>query len=60
MKQLRELKPNMDIEVDGGLDLSTTPIAAEAGANMIVAGSAVFKGDPREAICNLRGSQAKN
>ncbi len=36
---------NIDIEVDGGIDARTLPIVLEAGANVIVAGSAVFKGD---------------
>ena len=31
-----------DIEVDGGIDASTLPVVLEAGANVIVAGSAVF------------------
>lgn len=40
--------PALDIEVDGGLDASTIVPAAAAGANVIVAGSAVFrvKSDP--------------
>jgi len=32
----------LDIEVDGGIDLRTAPIAVEAGANVLVAGSAIF------------------
>ena len=32
----------LDIEVDGGIDVSTAPTAAAAGANVFVAGSAVF------------------
>jgi ribulose-phosphate 3-epimerase len=34
-----------DIEVDGGINLDTIDAALDAGANIIVAGSAVFKGD---------------
>lgn len=45
----------MDIEVDGGLGPDTIDIAAEAGANMIVAGSAIFKSDPAEVIAVLKG-----
>ena len=33
---------NVDIEVDGGLTADNTKLATEAGANVIVAGSAVF------------------
>jgi ribulose-phosphate 3-epimerase len=36
----------LDIEVDGGIDPDTAPVAARAGANVFVAGSAVF-GHPR-------------
>ena len=35
----------MDIEVDGGVTLENVSQVTEAGANIIVAGSAVFKGD---------------
>jgi ribulose-phosphate 3-epimerase len=34
----------IDIEVDGGITPETAPLAARAGANVLVAGSAVFKG----------------
>ena len=36
----------LDLEVDGGIDAETAPVAARAGANVFVAGSAVF-GHPR-------------
>ena len=32
------------IQVDGGIDLTTAPLVAKAGANVLVAGSAVFRG----------------
>ena len=32
----------LDIEVDGGIDTTTAPVAAAAGANVFVAGSAIF------------------
>jgi ribulose-phosphate 3-epimerase len=35
----------VDIEVDGGIDVDTAPRAAEAGANVLVAGSAIFGHD---------------
>jgi ribulose-phosphate 3-epimerase len=38
----------IDIEVDGGVTPETAPLVAEAGANVLVAGSAVFKGGTRE------------
>ena len=36
---------DIDIEVDGGINKDTIDSALEAGANIIVAGSAVFEGD---------------
>jgi ribulose-phosphate 3-epimerase len=52
---LREKYPNLNIEVDGGLGLGTIDQAADAGANVIVAGSAVFGAqDPKEVISKLR------
>ena len=39
----------IDIEVDGGITPETAPVVVQAGANVLVAGSAVFKGDNPEA-----------
>jgi ribulose-phosphate 3-epimerase len=45
----------LDIEVDGGIDLVTAPIAVGAGANVLVAGSAIFgQPVPLEAAHELR------
>jgi len=35
----------VDVEVDGGIDVATAPLVAEAGANVFVAGSAIFGHD---------------
>lgn len=52
---LREKYPDMHIEVDGGLSEKTIDQAADAGANVIVAGSAVFgAADPGQVIKKLR------
>lgn len=49
-----------DIEVDGGINGQTAAMTVEAGANILVAGSAIFgKGDRREAIIDLRASAEK-
>lgn len=37
-------KRPIDIEIDGGVTAETAPLVAAAGANVLVAGSAVFKG----------------
>ena len=40
---------DIDIEVDGGVTPETAPLVVEAGANVLVAGSAVFKGGSEDA-----------
>jgi ribulose-phosphate 3-epimerase len=47
VKQARALagRRPIDIEVDGGITAETAPLVYRAGANVLVAGSAVFKGD---------------
>lgn len=55
VQALREKYPNLNIEVDGGLGLGTIDQAAEAGANVIVAGSAVFGAEnPADVISKMR------
>ncbi len=50
----------MDIQVDGGISPTTVETAAKAGANVLVAGSAIFcADDPKEAITTLREKAAK-
>ena len=50
----------IDIQVDGGISLSTVETVAKAGANVLVAGSAIFGSeDPRETITLLREKAAK-
>jgi ribulose-phosphate 3-epimerase len=42
---------DLPVEVDGGITEKTAPVAVEAGARVLVAGSAVFKGgDPAEQL----------
>lgn len=45
---LKERGLETDIQVDGGIYASNIKDALDAGANVIVAGSAVFKGNPGE------------
>ncbi len=56
-------KRAIDIEVDGGVTPETAPLVAAAGANVLVAGSAVFKGGSREAyaanIAAIRSAAGK-
>ena len=41
-KMIDRIKPGCDLEVDGGVDAATAPLAVAAGANVLVAGSAIF------------------
>lgn len=47
---------NIDIEIDGGIDFKTAPLAIKAGANILVSGTTIFKGKNNisENIKNLR------
>lgn len=47
---------NIDIEIDGGIDFETAPLAIKAGANILVSGTTIFKGKNNisENIKNLR------
>lgn len=54
-KMLDEAKLPCELEVDGGIDMNTAALAKAAGANVLVAGSAVFgKGDRAAAIKAIR------
>ena len=52
-KRITEKKLQTDIQVDGGINTETLPGVLEAGANIIVAGSAVFKGDIKKNVQEL-------
>jgi ribulose-phosphate 3-epimerase len=62
LEKVRQLKEfvtdnflSLDIEVDGGIDLSTITAAAQAGANVFVAGSAIYRAShPASVITQLR------
>jgi ribulose-phosphate 3-epimerase len=62
IEKLREVKDlrdklglSFDIEVDGGINIDNLLSVLEAGANVIVAGSAIFSGDAAENVKNFRG-----
>jgi len=52
----RIAKENLDVqlEVDGGIDRETAPQAVSAGATVLVAGTAAFRGGPREYASNIQ------
>src|SRR3984893_7641187 len=41
-QMIDEIRPGCDLEVDGGIEPTTAPLAVDAGANVLVAGSAIF------------------
>jgi ribulose-phosphate 3-epimerase len=44
----------VQIEVDGGIDAETAPQAVNAGANVLVAGTAAFRGGPAQYASNIK------
>ena len=62
LKEVKKLKDDsglgFDIEVDGGINVDNLPSVLEAGANVIVAGSAIFSGDPAANVSNFKGGMS--
>ncbi len=60
IERLRADFPDIDIQVDGGVNAETIKACAKAGANVFVAGSAVFKSEnPQETIALLKNNAKK-
>jgi ribulose-phosphate 3-epimerase len=58
-KRIDQERPGIDLEVDGGINFETAPRAIAAGANVLVAGTATFKGGEAayaKNIATLRGA----
>jgi ribulose-phosphate 3-epimerase len=55
---IEQVKPGCDLEVDGGIDAKSAPLAVAAGANVLVAGTAIFSENDEvaAAIDRLRAS----
>ena len=51
---VERLKPGCDLEVDGGINPETAPLVVEAGATVLVAGSAIFGHDEGVAAATKR------
>ncbi len=52
---IEQIKPGCEVEVAGGIDVETAPLAVAAGANVLVAGTAIF-GDG-EGVAAASGSE---
>ena len=53
-KQIDKIGKRIDLEVDGGIDAATARQAIEAGADVLVAGTASFRGGPEHYAENIR------
>jgi ribulose-phosphate 3-epimerase len=54
-KMINEKKLKIDIEIDGGINFETAPLAIKAGANILVSGTAIFAGGTlKDNILKLR------
>jgi ribulose-phosphate 3-epimerase len=55
IRQLKELRPELLVQVDGGINAETAKLCREAGADILVAGSYIFKAvDKQKAVESLR------
>merc|ERR1719263_1519692 len=50
VKALRALRPDLHISVDGGVNEKIAPELLRAGANVLVAGGAIFKADDKASV----------
>ena len=56
-ERILQVNPDCELEVDGGIDPETAPLVKRAGANVLVAGSAVFRqSDRAAAIAAIRNA----
>jgi len=56
IEKLRKLKPDLNIAVDGGINKKTAKLVRDAGANILISGSFIFKAENRiKALESLRG-----
>jgi ribulose-phosphate 3-epimerase len=53
-KMIDKLGKAIDLQVDGGVDAITAPRVIAAGANVLVAGTATFKGGAAEYVANIQ------
>ena len=53
-KMINDKKLKIDIEIDGGINFETAPLAVKAGANILVSGTTIFSGSLKDNIKKLR------
>lgn len=57
---LRKLKPNLDIEIDGGVNPKTIKMIVDAGANLLVAGSYIYHSKNPQKAFKILKQKAQN
>ena len=59
-QMIDQVRPDCELEVDGGIEPHTIPLVVEAGATVLVAGSAIFgaPGGAAAGIARLRSALA--
>ena len=53
-KMINDKKLKIEIEIDGGINFETAPLAVKAGANILVSGTTIFSGSLKDNIQKLR------
>jgi ribulose-phosphate 3-epimerase len=53
-KMINDKKLKIDIEIDGGINFETAPLAVKAGVNILVSGTTIFSGSLKDNIQKLR------
>ena len=60
LKKIQENKKlNFDIEIDGGINFNNSKIAIEAGANILVSGTTIFKSNNGDIKKNIELLKSK-
>ena len=58
VSEIRKIAPEMEIEVDGGINLENIEVVKMAGANVIVAGTAIFSAQDKLKVIKLMKNEA--
>ena len=59
-KRIEQSGRDIDLQVDGGITAETAPLAVEAGANVLVAGTAAFAGGAKKYAANITALRGGN
>ncbi|MEC7380788.1 MAG: ribulose-phosphate 3-epimerase [Pseudomonadota bacterium] len=59
-EMIESIERQIELEVDGGINFETAPLAIEAGADVLVAGTSTFTGGPKNYSDNILKLRSKN